>query len=66
MDLWAWPREAPAPVLLGRVAQDGGTLPFRFPAREGTPVMITSELQGGAPPGAPGPTLYAGLLAAWR
>jgi anti-sigma-K factor RskA len=66
MDLWAWPREAPAPVLLGRVGQDGGTLPFRFPARDGTPVMITSEPQGGAPPGAPGPTLYAGLLAAWH
>ncbi len=62
MDLWAWPREAPAPVLLGRLAQDGGTLPYRFPAREGTPVMITSEPQGDGTPSTPGPTLYAGLL----
>jgi len=66
MDLWAWPSEAPAPVLLGPIAQDGGTLPFRFPAREGTPVMITREPLGSGAPTTPGPTLYAGLLTVWR
>jgi anti-sigma-K factor RskA len=66
MDLWAWPREAPAPVLLGRIARDGGALPFRFPAREGTPVMITREKRGVGTPKTPGPTMYAGLLTVWR
>jgi anti-sigma-K factor RskA len=66
MDLWAWPREAPAPVLLGRIPEAGGALPFRFPAREGTPVMITREPSGNATPKTPGPTMYAGLLTVWR
>jgi anti-sigma-K factor RskA len=66
MDLWAWPREAKAPVLLGAVAADGGTRPFPYPARDGTPVMITRETAGAGAPAAPGPTLYAGLLVASR
>jgi anti-sigma-K factor RskA len=62
MDLWAWPREEKAPVLLGRVRADGGATPFPYPPREGTPVMITDEKAGMGVPTTPGPTLYAGLL----
>jgi anti-sigma-K factor RskA len=62
MDLWAWPREEKAPVLLGSVRADGGARPFPYPPREGTPVMITDEKSGSGLPAAPGPTLYAGLL----
>jgi anti-sigma-K factor RskA len=66
MDLWAWPREEKAPVLLGVIRPDGGARPFPFPAREGTPVMITAEKQGSGVPNSPGPTLYAGLLTVSR
>jgi len=66
MDLWAWPREAKAPVLLGTIGADGGVRPFPYPAREGTPVMITREAAGAGAPETPGPTLYAGLLVASR
>jgi anti-sigma-K factor RskA len=66
MDLWAWPREEKAPVLLGTVRPDGGERPFPYPAREGTPVMITAEKPGSVTPASPGPTLYAGLLTVSR
>jgi anti-sigma-K factor RskA len=66
MDLWAWPRERPAPLYLGTIRPDGGAIPLRFPPRDGTPVMITSERLGEGPPAEPGPTLYAGLLTTWR
>jgi anti-sigma-K factor RskA len=62
MDLWAWPREEKAPVLLGAVSEDGGAERFAYPPREGTPVMITDEKRGSGIPATPGPTLYAGLL----
>jgi anti-sigma-K factor RskA len=62
MDLWAWPREEKAPVLLGTVRADGGARPFPYPPREGTPVMITDERAGSGTPSTPGPTLHAGLL----
>jgi anti-sigma-K factor RskA len=62
MDLWAWPREEKAPVLLGAIREDGGAERFAYPPREGTPVMITDEAQGSGVPAIPGQTLYAGLL----
>ena len=66
MAFWAWPREAPAPILLGAIGEGGGRLSFPFAVRDGTPVMVTSEPPGDAAPGTPGPTLYAGLLALAR
>jgi len=66
MDLWAWPREEKAPVLLGAIRPDGGARPFPYPPREGTPVMITADKPVAGAPTTPGPTLYAGLLTVSR
>jgi anti-sigma-K factor RskA len=64
LGFWAWPASEKAPVLLGLLSPDGGQMRFPFPAREGTPVMVTLEKPGSAPGSAPGPTLYLGLLVA--
>ena len=65
LGFWAWPASEKAPVLLGMISADGGQLKFPYPAREGTPVMVTSEPQGATGSG-PGPTLYLGLLVVSR
>ncbi len=64
LGFWAWPATEKAPVLLGLISPDGGQMPFPFPPREGTPVMVTLEKPGTAPGSPPGPTLYLGLLVA--
>jgi anti-sigma-K factor RskA len=61
LGFWAWPKGQPAPVLLGMLKPQGGTLPYPFGLADGTPVMVTSEQAGGAG-AAPGPTLFLGLL----
>jgi anti-sigma-K factor RskA len=62
LGFWAWPATEKQPVLLGMMPASGGQMRFPYPAREGTPVMVT--LEGDAPPAHPGPTLYLGLLVA--
>jgi anti-sigma-K factor RskA len=64
LGFWAWPASEKAPVFLGMISPDGGQLRFPFPAREGTPVMVTLEHAGATCVSAPGPTLYLGLLVA--
>jgi anti-sigma-K factor RskA len=64
LGFWAWPATEKAPVFLGMIAPDGGQLRFPFPAREGTPVMVTLEHAGATRVTTPGPTLYLGLLVA--
>jgi anti-sigma-K factor RskA len=64
LGFWAWPASEKAPVLLGIISPAGGQLNFPYPAREGTPVMVTSEPSGTALHKSPGPTLFLGLLVA--
>jgi hypothetical protein len=64
LGFWAWPATEKAPVFLGMIAPAGGQLRFPFPAREGTPVMVTLEHAGATRVTTPGPTLYLGLLVA--
>jgi anti-sigma-K factor RskA len=64
LGFWAWPASEKAPVLLGMISPQGGQLRFPYPAREGTPVMVTSEPEGAASHATPGPTLFLGLLVA--
>jgi len=64
LGFWAWPASEKAPVFLGMISPDGGQLRFPFPAREGTPVMVTLEHAGATRVASPGPTLYLGLLVA--
>jgi anti-sigma-K factor RskA len=64
LGVWAWPSSEKSPVLLGMMSPSGGQFRFPYPAREGTPVMVTLEQAGTAAGAAPGPTLYLGLLVA--
>ena len=63
LGFWVWPRGTQAPILVGRVPAEGGTLAFPYTEDDGTPVMVTMEPRDLPNTGQQGPTLFQGQLA---